>query len=143
MATVHAYIHFDGDTEAAFNFYKSVFGGEFLALQRYKDIPPDLPAPSEPYHEKIMHIALLIGNSTLLMGSDRPSCWGKGIRGDNFHISIVAGNEQEAKNIFQKLAEGGKINMPLEKAFWGASFGMLTDKFGIQWMVNHNNENFF
>ena len=136
MATLHPYLHFDGKTEAAFNFYKSVFGGEFSAVQRYSEMPPDIPSPESDV-KKIMHISLPIGKGSVLMGSDRPSSLGPGTRGDNFFISIQTDTEAEAKKLFQSLSEGGKITMPLDKAFWGDLFGMLIDRFSVQWMVSY------
>lgn len=134
MATISPYLNFDGNTEDAFRFYKSVFGGEFSGFQRFKDIPSDVPSP-ESEGNRVMHVALPIGNGNVLMGSDRPSLFGPGTRGDNFYISLQTDTEDEAKVKFTSLSDGGKIIMPLEKAFWGDLFGMLTDKFGIQWMV--------
>ena len=137
MASINPYLNFDGNTEEVFQFYKTVFGGEFLIVQRFKDIPSDVPSP-EAEGNRIMHISLPIGKGNTLMGSDRPSSFGPGTRGDNFYISVQADSEEEARRIFQALSESGKITMPLENAFWGALFGMLTDKYGIQWMVNYD-----
>jgi PhnB protein len=138
MATVNPYLNFLGNTEEAFNFYKSVFGGEFTALQRFKDTPESdkLPASDQ---DKIMHVALPIGQNTLLMGTDALESMGHILNlGNNFSLSIGTNSEAESDTIFNKLSAGGQVTMPLEKAFWGAYFGMLTDKFGIQWMVNYD-----
>ncbi|WP_210489198.1 VOC family protein [Rufibacter aurantiacus] len=138
MVTLHPYLNFNGNTEEAFNFYKSVFGGEFLVLQRFSDIPD---AGRIPAHEldKIMHIALSIGQGTILMGTDSLESMGHTVTmGNNFHLSLDTQSVEEATNIFKALSEGGKVDMPLEKTFWGAYFGMLTDRFNIKWMVNHD-----
>ncbi|MCZ7545425.1 MAG: VOC family protein [Anaerolineae bacterium] len=138
MATINPYLNFNGNCEEAFNFYKSVFGGEFLNLQRFKDVPPEFQLPAEE-GEWIMHVSLPIGQGTILMGSDGPSSMGKGTPGDNFHISIQTDNDEETDRLFNGLAAGGQVTMPLEQSFWGARFGMLVDKFGVQWMINQEN----
>jgi PhnB protein len=140
MATLIPYLTFNGDCEAAFNFYKSVFGGEFAFIGRFKDMPAmggkEIPAAEG---EKIMHVSLPIGGGSVLMGSDSSeSCGHKVTVGNNFSISINAGSEAEADTLFVGLSKGGKVTMPLAKAFWGAYFGMFTDKFGINWMVNYD-----
>jgi PhnB protein len=136
MASVSPYLTFDGNCEEAFNFYKSVFGGEFPYIGRFKDMPSEKPIPPE-LAEKIMHVSLPIGNGTFLMGSDSSDAFGHAtVQGNNFSISVNAGSKEEAQNLFNGLSAGGKITMPLDKTFWGAWFGMLVDKFGIQWMVN-------
>src|SRR5689334_17906242 len=139
MAAVNPYLTFNGNCEAAFTFYKSVFGGEFPYIGRFKEMPPgEKPMPAEDM-EKIMHVSLPIGNGTFLFGSDTSSAFGGGgTPGTNFSISINADNEAEAKKLFDGLSAGGKVTMPLEKTFWGALFGMFTDKFGINWMVNYD-----
>jgi PhnB protein len=138
MASLNPYLNFNGKTEEAFNFYKSVFGGEFANVQRIGDTPfaKDLPADER---NCIMHISLPIGN-TVLMGSDILESQGHKLSvGNNLHININAETKSEADTLFKGLSAGGKITMPLEKAFWGAYFGMVTDKFGVQWMVNCEN----
>ncbi|MEO6453202.1 MAG: VOC family protein [Ginsengibacter sp.] len=136
MATLNPYLNFNGNTEEVFNFYKSVFGGEFTMLQRFKDIPDADKMPAEE-QEKIMHIALPIGGN-ILMGTDVPSSRPPVTPGTNSSISISALSEEEAHKLFSGLSAGGTIDMPLEKMFWGALFGMFTDKYGIQWMVNYD-----
>lgn len=136
MISVNPYLNFQGNTEDAFNFYKSVFGGEFLVLQRFSDTPHGANMP-ENERGKIMHISLQIAPGSYLMGTDALESMGQKFKiGDNFSLAIAPGSEAEADTIFSKLAEGGTVVMPLEKVFWNAYFGMLTDKFGIQWMVN-------
>jgi PhnB protein len=137
MASINPYLTFSGNCEEAFTFYKSVFGGEFTNFQRFGDAPSE-PKPSAEEGKKIMHVALPIGQGSIIMGSDQPESYGKTIVGNNFSISIITESEEESNQIFNRLSAGGKITMPLEKTFWGAYFGMLTDKFGIQWMVNYD-----
>ena len=133
--TLNPYINFSGSTEEAFEFYRSVFGGEFITLQRFKDTPEADRVPLNA-RDKIMHVSLAIGNNTL-MGTDALEELGHPCKpGNNFQLSISVDTEPEADKIFRNLSEGGKITVPLEKAFWGAYFGMLTDRFGIQWMVS-------
>ncbi|MEO7765775.1 MAG: VOC family protein [Ferruginibacter sp.] len=141
MATVNPYLVFDGKCEEAFTFYKSVFGGEFPFIGKYKDMPPTEGAPplQEADKEKIMHVSLPISKETILMGSDH--CEGSGQTtntGNNFSISINADSQEEADKLFVGLSTGGKITLAMNKTFWGAYFGMLVDKFDIHWMVNFN-----
>lgn len=138
MTTINPYLTFNGTCEAAFNFYKSVFGGEFPFVGKFKDMPP---SPDFPVHEhekdKIMHISLPISKETILMGSDSSEAFGKATTmGNNVTISINTGSVEEATRLFNGLSVGGKIHMPLNKTFWGAYFGQFTDRFGIHWMVN-------
>jgi len=126
---------FKGQTEEAFSFYRSIFGGEFTNFQRMKDMPgaPSMP-PEEA--EKILHAALPIGNSAI-MGMDMPTGRGTVNMGNNFMVTLDTGSEEETIKVFNKLAEGGVVTMPLDHQFWGAFFGMVTDKFGIQWMLSY------
>ena len=137
MATLHPYLNFNGNAEEAFNFYKSVFGGDFEMVMRFKDVPSEHQM-GESDGDKIMHMALPVGNSSMIMGSDVPEAYGKVTFGTNSNISISAQSEEEAKKIFDGLSAGGEVTMPLDKAFWGSLFGMLKDKFGIQWMVGYD-----
>lgn len=138
MATINPYLNFMGNTEEAFNFYKSVFGGEFTGIQRFKDIP-DGDKMSAEDQEKIMHVALPIGGGNVLMGTDTLESMGHSLTvGTNISLSISAESKEEAEQIFNGLSEGGKVEMPLADAFWGAYFGMFADKFGVQWMVNYD-----
>lgn len=139
MTTVNVYLTFRGNCEEAFAFYKSVFGGEFPYVGRFKDMPASEGAPPIPdeLKEKIMHISLPISKETVIMGSDAGGDWAPRLReGNNFAISVNTESTEEATHIFNALAEGGQVTMPLDKTFWDAYFGMLTDKFGINWMVN-------
>lgn len=138
MATINSYLNFPGNAEDAFSFYKSVFGGEFAMVQRYKDTPEAGQVPEEDKN-KIMHIALPIGQGNVLMATDALESMGRPFtQGNNFYLSIGAQSEEEAETLFNGLAEGGTVTMALAKTFWGAYFGMLNDKFGIQWMVNYD-----
>lgn len=138
MATLNPYLNFNGNTEEAFNFYRSVFGGEFITLQRFRDTPEAGKIPANE-QDKIMHVALPIGQGNILMATDALESMGqKLVTGNNITLSISADSEAEADKLFNALAAGGQVSMPLEKAFWGAYFGMLTDRFGIQWMVNYD-----
>jgi PhnB protein len=137
MAQINPYLNFMGTTEEAFNFYRSVFGGEFLALQRFKDTPHGDSMSAED-KEKIMHVALPIGGN-MLMGTDTLESMGQSLTtGTNVSIAINPQSMDEAKQLFDGLAVGGQVQMALEKMFWGAWFGMLVDKYGIQWMVNYD-----
>ena len=139
MVKVHPYLNFPGTAERAFNFYKSVFGGDFQYVGRYKDMPPSEDQKMEVDGDKIMHIALPISKETVMMGSDVGGEWAeKNIIGNNIQLSVNADSEEEAKRIFEGLSAGGNVKMPLEKTFWGALFGMFVDKFGIHWMVNYD-----
>jgi PhnB protein len=140
MPSIHPYLNFKGNTEEAFNFYKSVFGGEFLTLQRFKDTDQGASLPPQE-QDKIMHISLPIGQDSLLMANDVLESMGHSLTvGDNISLSINAETEEEATRLFNGLSAGGTVTMPLQKTFWGAYFGMFTDPFGIKWMVNHDLE---
>ena len=138
MTGLNPYLNFNGNTEEAFNFYKSVFGGEFTTLQRFKDTPEADKIPASE-KDKIMHVSLPIGKGNTLMATDAIESMGQKLTvGNNFYISIGADSEEETTELFNALSAGGKVTMPLGKTFWGAYFGMFTDKFGIQWMVNYD-----
>lgn len=136
MAQISPYIHFNGNAADAFNFYKSVFGGEFSQLARFKDFAnPENPI-AENEANKIMHIALPIGN-TILMGSDTPEFMGKHNELENrSKICITAASKEEADTLFNGLSVGGTIEMPIEDSPWGSYFGMFRDKYGIEWMID-------
>jgi PhnB protein len=136
MAQINPHINFNGNAEEAFTFYKSVFGGEFAQITRFKDMAgPGLPV-SENEANKIMHIALPIGN-TFLMANDVPEVLGKTNENENrSKIVITAGSKEEADKLFIGLSEGGQIEMPIGESPWGTYFGMFRDKYGIEWMVD-------
>jgi len=138
MTTVNAYITFNGNCEEAFNFYKSVFGGEFTYMGKFKDMPSGEGKPmDEKDANRIMHVALPISKETMLMGSDTAGEWAAGYKeGNNLSISISTGSNAEADRLFNGLSAGGRVTMPMQQTFWGDYFGMFTDKFGINWMVS-------
>ena len=139
MAQINPYIHFNGNAEEAFTFYKSVFGGEFAMISRFKDMSiPESPI-SENEANKIMHIALPIGKSSVLMGSDTPEFMGKHNENENrSKISISTESKEEADQLFKGLSAGGKVEMPIADSPWGSYFGMFRDKYGIEWMVDYD-----
>jgi PhnB protein len=138
MPHINTYLTFDGKTEEAFNFYRAAIGGEFSNFQRFGDAPSDQQLP-ESEAKRIMHVALPVGKNAVLMGSDTSPHYGHQVTtGNNFSISVTADSKEEAKSIFDALSAGGNITMPLADTFWGAYFGMFTDKFGINWMVNYD-----
>lgn len=137
--TINPYLTFNGNCEEAFNFYKQVFGGKFSYLGRFKEMPPAENQPPVPESEgdKIMHVSLPISKETILMGSDSSEAFGQAtVPGNNFSVSISAPSTQKADVLFRGLASGGQVTMPMNKTFWGSYFGMLKDKFGIQWMIS-------
>lgn len=140
MAQINPYLTFNGNCAQAFDFYKSVFGGEFAYIGKFKDMPSEQPLP-EHVGEMIMHVSLPISAETILMGSDANEHFGQTAQfGTNVSVSINTASEAEAQQLFDGLSAGGTIAMPLEKTFWGAFFGMFTDQFGIHWMVNYDYE---
>lgn len=137
MATINSYLNYSGNAEEAFSFYKSIFGGQYAMVMRYKDAPKEHQM-EESDGEKIMHIALPIGQHTVLMGSDWPAAYGKPVEGTNVSISISADSKEEADKIFNGLSAGGQVAMPMENSFWGSYFGMVNDKYGIHWMMSYD-----
>lgn len=141
MATINPYINFNGNAEEAFTFYKSVFGGEFERIARFKDMAS--PEFQMPEHEanKVMHIALPIGPN-MLMGNDVPESMGPTNENENrTKISINCDSKEEADRLFNGLSVGGKVEFPMGDSPWGSYFGMFRDKYGIEWMVDFANEN--
>jgi len=139
MSKMNPYLNFAGNTEEAFNFYKSIFGGEFLMVMRFNDTPE---ADKLPENEKIkiMHIALPI-KGNILMGTDALESMGQKLTfGNNFSLTISCDSKEEANKLFNGLSESGKIELPMQDMFWGAYFGMLTDKFGVKWMIDYSYE---
>jgi PhnB protein len=136
VPSVNPYLAFDGNCEEAFAFYRSVFGGEFSDLSRFSEAPSDSPGSTEDA-DKIMHLSLPLGDGQVLMGSDRPSELGLGTFGDSVAVSIAPDDAEQGRRIFESLSAGGQVTMPYERQFWGADFGMATDKYGIHWMVNY------
>lgn len=136
MAQINPHINFNGNAEEAFNFYKSVFGGEFAKVMRFKDLSsPEFPV-AENEANKIMHIALPIGKN-ILMGNDVPEILGRVNENENrSKISISAESKEEADKLFKGLSAGGEVEMPIADSPWGSYFGMFRDKYGIEWMVD-------
>ena len=136
MAQINPHINFNGNAEEAFNFYKSVFGGEFAQIIRFKDLAsPEYPVP-ENEANKIMNIALPIGNS-ILMANDVPESMGRTNENENrSKISIITESKEEAYKIYNGLTVGGQIEVPIEEGPLGSCFGMFRDKYGIEWMIN-------
>ena len=140
MASVSTYLNFMGQTEEAFQFYRSVFRTDFAGpVARMGDVPPAPGMPTLSAAEKnlVMHIALPILGGHVLMGTDTLTSLGHKLEvGNNVHINLEPDTRAEADRLFAALSQGGKISTPLQDMFWGAYFGNLTDKFGVQWMVN-------
>ena len=136
MQAFNPYLHFMGNTEEAMRFYKTVFGGEFILFHRFKDVPGGEKMAAED-QEKIIHISLAINKDITIMATDALASMGQQLTaGNNFHIHMQADSEAEADKIFNALSTGGKIDMPMNKTFFGAYFGMCQDRFGIYWMIN-------
>lgn len=141
MASTSTYLNFSRNTEEAFNFYKSVFGGEFLGegIFRFRDVPPMDGAPpiAEADKDLVMHMALEITGGHQLMGTDAPESMGFQVNmGNNVHINLMPDTRKETQRLFKALSEGGKVTMELQDMFWGDYYGSCTDKFGVQWMFN-------
>jgi PhnB protein len=138
MIGIHPHIHFNGNTEEAFEFYRSVFGGSFSRLMRFKELNnPDFSFPEEEW-EKIMLIRLPIGGSTLLSGSDVPNFLGVVNEAENrSKITVSADSKEEAEAIFLGLSAGGIVEMPMDEGPWGSFLGTFRDKYGIEWMVEY------
>lgn len=130
---LNTYLTFDGNCREAFEFYRSVFGGEFAALQTFGEGPPDMPVP-EQMKEQLMHVSLPVGSS-VLMGSDNPM-GGTRTLGTNFSISVSPDDRAQCEQLFERLSAQGEVTMPLQEVFWGALFGSCKDRFGINWMLN-------
>ena len=137
MAQINPYLNFPGNTEEAFNFYKSIFGGDFAMIQRFGDTP-EAGNVAEEDKNKIMHVGLPVGNN-VLMATDAVGDMCTTLKaGNNISLSVSADTKEEADKIFNGLSEGGTIKMPMDNTFWGAYFGMVEDKFGVQWMVSYD-----
>ncbi len=140
MAKVSTYLNFSRQTEEAFNFYKSIFGGEFVGgIHRFAEIPPQegQPAMSEEDKNLVMHIVLPITGGHMLMGTDAPESMGFKVQtGNNIYINLEPDTRLETKHLFEGLSSGGKIEMELQEMFWGDYYGSCKDKYGVQWMFN-------
>lgn len=137
MARINPYVHFNGNAEEAFEFYRSVFGGEFANVVRFKDLDFEGSPTNEKEANKIMHIALPIGKHSILMGSDTPERLGRHNEHENrSKICVNTESKEEADTIFNGLSAGGQIEMPISDSPWDTYFGMFRDKFGLEWMVD-------
>lgn len=140
MARTSTYLNFPRSTEEAFNFYRSVFGGDFIGpIHRFGDMPaaPGQPPLPEADQRLVMHIELASLGGHVLMGTDAPQSMGFTVRtGNNTHLNLEPDTRAEAERLFNSLCAGGKVEMPLQDMFWGAYFGSFTDRYGICWMVN-------
>jgi PhnB protein len=136
---LNTYLTFNGNCEDAFNFYRSVFGGEFVMLSRFKEMPPTEGNPPVPdfMAERIMHVSLPLSKDAILMGSDAMEIPGRSfVRGNNLSVYVSAKSKEDADRFYAGLSAGGRGDMPMNTTFWGSYFGMLEDKFGIQWMIS-------
>lgn len=142
MGKVSVYLNFQTETEEAFNFYKQVFGGEFTGeITRFGDIPPseDMPPVTDDIKNLIMNIGLEIMDGFLIMGTDAPESMGfKLIAGNNMYINLEPDTKEETERLFAGLSAGGVVEQELQEMFWGAYYGSCKDKFGVQWMFNHD-----
>lgn len=141
MAVLNPYLNFDGNAEEAFNFYRSVFGGDFVGgIHRMSDMEGESDNLPEEEKNRVMHIALKVGKSLLMASDILPSAGHRLVQGNNNYISLFPDSREEAERVFNALSEGGTIEMPLEDQFWGDYYGSFVDKFGIHWMINFNEE---
>ena len=138
MTKLNPYLSFNGQAEEAFNFYKSVFGGEFNGIMRWSD-NPQCSEFSDEDKNGVMHIALPVGDS-VIMGSDSVKSMGEVVVGTNFQVGITPDSRDDADRLFAGLSEGGTAMMPMSDQFWGDYFGALKDKFGIQWLINYSDK---
>ena len=133
------YLHFGGNCRDAFEYYRSVFGGEFDLISSFRESPDPMGLPEDEL-DNVMHVSLPIGSATL-MGSDVPSTFGMPHEpGNNFSISVSPATREEADSLFAKLSDGGEVGMPMGDMFWGSYFGACVDKFGIPWMIDCEQE---
>lgn len=136
---LHTYLNFAGNAEEAFNFYRSVFGGEFSSVVRFKDLPIEGVSIPEEDQDKIMHIGLPIGEDSLVMASDTLRSLGQElVQGNNAYVSVHPDSREEADRIFNALSGGAEVEMPIADQAWGDYYGSLKDKFGVMWMVNYS-----
>jgi PhnB protein len=138
VTTVNTYLNFDGNAAEAFTYYKSVFGGDFTSMVRFKDMPMEGADMSPQDAEKVMHVGLPIGPNNVLMASDVLESMGNRlVPGNNVYVSVHPSSREEADRIFNALADGGDVEMPIADQFWGDYYGSLKDRFGVHWMVNY------
>jgi PhnB protein len=140
MYAVNPYLNFQGNTEEAFNFYKDAFRGEFTSLIRFKETQ-EAEKMSDADKDKIMHISLPIGKTTILMGTDALESFGQKVNmGNNQYLCVNTTTREEADRLFNELSAGGKVEMPMADMFWGDYFGSFFDKFGLGWMITYNKD---
>ena len=135
---LHTYLNFPGNAEEAFEFYRSVFGGEFASVVRFKDMPMEGASIPKQDEDKLMHIGLPIGDGQMLMATDILASLGQELtQGNNAYISIHPDSREEADRLFNALSAGGDVEMPIGDQPWGDYYGSFTDKFGVRWMINY------
>jgi PhnB protein len=138
---LHTYLNFAGNAQEAFDFYRSVFGGEFSSVVRFRDLPMEGVTIPEEDQSKIMHIGLPVGKDDILMASDTLRSLGQElVQGNNAYVSVNPESKEEADRIFSALSEGAEIEMPIADQVWGDYYGALKDKFGVMWMVNYSSQ---
>ena len=142
MPILNPYLCFNGNCEEAFNFYKSIFGGEFIYFARFSEMPKDDPnceTMSDEDANKVMHVSLPLSKETVLMGCDNPNQKEKPTNfGDNISLTLNAKDKSEADRLYSALSQKGIPMMPMSDTFWGSYFGMLQDQFGINWMIDYS-----
>lgn len=137
VSAVNPYLNFQGNTQQAFDFYRSVFGGDFAGVIRYGDFPGGMGV-AESDRDKLAHIALPLGKGNVLMGTDVVGLYGKAfIPGNNFYITLSPDDAAEAHRLFDSLSAGGQAEMPLQKTEWAELYASVIDKFGVQWMIDY------
>lgn len=144
MAKIHAYLNFNGDCEKAFTFYETVFETKNIGMHYFGDLPTNEQMPlSEESKKRVMHTALMINESTMLMGSDFVKEYGQeGIAGNNLYIMLDVDSAEEAKRLYDRLAVNAKrIDMPLGEQFWAELYASFQDQFGICWMIHYEGKN--
>ncbi len=141
MKTANPYLNFAGNTEEAFTFYRSVFGGEFVGgVRRFRDFGGNAMGIPESELDRVAHVALPLGAGNLLMGSDVPAGYRPLTVGNNFYISLETESGEEAERLFEALSAGGRTEMALGRTDWAEKYGILTDRFGVQWMVMYTGD---
>ena len=141
MKSANPYLYFAGNTREAFDFYRSVFGGDFIAALTYREMQDDSMGISEAEMDRIAHIALPLGDGGMLMGTDIVTGMGEGLRaGNNFQIAIEPESAEEAEQLFTSLSNGGSVTMPLSRTSWAEKHGSCTDRFGIMWLVDYTGD---
>lgn len=144
MISANPYLNFKGNTEEAFNFYRDVFGGDFISLIRFRDFPDNSMGVAEAELDKIAHIALPLGPHNMLMATDVVASWNRPFdRGNHCYISLEVESAAEGDKIFNALCHKGTVEMPLQETEWAERYGICIDQFGVQWMVNYTGSKTF